>query len=87
MPTPNASKRPNWIIFAIIAWVSFLSAGVATMLFFATFDPSELANIATFPQDLSREAGYTIGFLLFWLLLIINNLLVHFLSSKGAASD
>jgi hypothetical protein len=39
---------------------------VATMVFFAFVDPLRLRDI-TFPQlALSREAGYTIAFFLFW---------------------
>ena len=34
--------------------------------FFAVVDPTELAAI-TWPQwDISREAGYTLGFFMFW---------------------
>lgn len=52
----------------IVTWSSFAVAAVATMLFFATFDPVLLAEMATFPFGLSRFAGYTIGFFLIWLL-------------------
>ena len=53
---------------ATVVWISFLSAAVATMLFFAIFDPIEL--IAAFDPDLeaSREAGYAVGFFFFWIL-------------------
>lgn len=61
-------SRVLWRTYGVIAWVSFLFAGVATMLFFATFDPIELANLATYPADISPLAGYSIGFLLFWIL-------------------
>lgn len=60
----------------ISLWVSFLSAAVATMLFFATFDPQQLGELATFPMQLSRESGYTIGFFLFWILLVINSSII-----------
>jgi len=49
-----------------VLWPSFFAAGVATMVFFAAVDPLQLAAI-TWPQwDLSREAGYTFGFFMFW---------------------
>ncbi len=53
---------------AIIVWISFLVAAIATMLFFAIFDPVELA--ALFDENLvtSPEAGYAIGFFFFWIL-------------------
>ena len=60
---------PAWLLRAIIiGWSSFAVAAVATMLFFATFDPSELARAATFPFQLSRVAGYTLGFFMLWAL-------------------
>jgi hypothetical protein len=52
------------------------------MLFFATFDPVALAELATFPLEIDRMGGYSIGFLLFWVLLIINSSLVNWLSSQ-----
>ena len=51
---------------ATVIWISFLTAAVATMLFFALFDPVEL--LATFDPDLEidRQAGYAAGFFFFW---------------------
>lgn len=66
VPAEELEPRVFWRTYGVIAWVSFLFAGVATMLFFATFDPVELANLATYPSDMSPLAGYTIGFFLFW---------------------
>ena len=54
--------------FGVIAWVSFLFAVLASMLFFASFEPVELAAIATFPLALSPIALYSLGFILFWVL-------------------
>lgn len=74
------------INLGVTLWVSFLSAGVATALFFATFDPSVLAQIATYPMYLGRTAGYSIGFLLFWVLLIVNTLVIIWLSTREPKS-
>ena len=51
---------------ATVVWISFLSASVATMLFFALFDPIEL--LASYDPDLEigRQGGYAIGFFFFW---------------------
>jgi hypothetical protein len=49
-----------------VLWPSFFAAGVATMVFFATVDPLELAAITTPQWEISREAGYTLGFFMFW---------------------
>lgn len=48
-----------------VLWPSFLVGSLATILFFAVFDPSELGMIAGVPE-ITRLAGYTIGFFLFW---------------------
>lgn len=69
--------------FGVSIWCSFMSACVATMLFFATFDPQVLSEVATFPMPLSPEAGYTIGFFLFWFLLMVNSFLVLLLTSAS----
>jgi len=50
-----------------VLWPSFLTAGVATILFFTAFDPSALLIDTPF-ADASRLGAYTVGFFLFWLL-------------------
>lgn len=60
-PRPLAQK------VGAILWPSFFAAGISTIVFFAIVDPIELRD-ATWPQaDIGREAGYTIGFFMFWL--------------------
>lgn len=66
---------------AVILWVSFLSASIATMLFFATFDPVDISQVATFPMELDRLSGYSMGFFLFWVLLIFNSVVINWLVS------
>jgi hypothetical protein len=51
-----------------VIWPSFFSAGVATMVFFAFFDPVELARLAWVELEIDRKTGYTVGFFLFWAL-------------------
>jgi hypothetical protein len=79
------TRTKTHILLGISLWVSFLGAGVATMFFFATFDPSELANIATYPMQLGASTGYSLGFFLFWLLLTINSAVVLWLA--GVVDD
>ncbi len=55
-----------------ILWPSFLTAGLATILFFTVFDPAQLGTIVGFP-DITRIGGYTMGFFLFWLLTAISS--------------
>lgn len=56
---------------AIVVWISFLSAAIATMVFFALFDPVELSGIFDADIDISRDAGYAAGFFFFWVLTAI----------------
>ena len=53
---------------AIVLWVSFLSAAVGTMLFFALFDPMDMAVLLDDELEIGREAGYAAGFFFFWVL-------------------
>ncbi len=53
---------------AIVVWISFLSAAIGTMLFFALFDPVSLSGIFDEDLDIGREAGYAAGFFFFWVL-------------------
>lgn len=47
-----------------VFWPSFVTAGVATILFFTAFDPEQV-----FPEfGLGRMAIYSIGFFCFWAL-------------------
>jgi hypothetical protein len=47
-----------------ILWPSFLVACVAELLFFSVFDPVDFQLFG--PLGLSRRAGYSLGFFLFW---------------------
>ena len=53
---------------AIVVWISFLSAAIATMLFFAVFDPVALFQMLGDDVEVGREAGYAAGFFFFWVL-------------------
>ena len=65
--TPSQQHIPtNQKVIAIL-WPSFLTAGVATILFFTAFDP-QLVMLAGGFEPISRLGGYSIGFFLFWLL-------------------
>ncbi len=59
--------RPLSQKIGAVLWPSFFSACIATMVFFAFIDPLQLRDI-TFPGlEISREAGYSIAFFMFWL--------------------
>lgn len=59
--------RDKQAVFTVV-WISFLSAAIATMVFFAFFDPVELGRLLDEDLDISRDAGYAIGFFFFWAL-------------------
>ena len=50
-----------------VLWPSFFAATVAAALFFSLVDPLKLAAISLPGHAISREFGYTLGFLLLWL--------------------
>ena len=56
---------------AAIGWPSFLTAALATMLFFAFFDPALLEPAMSYPMDFSRMTGYAVGFFFFWFITAI----------------
>jgi hypothetical protein len=56
-------RRAIWVI----VWASFLAACVATMIFFALFDPLLLGRDDQPPAWLhDRMTGYGVGFFFFW---------------------
>jgi hypothetical protein len=65
-----------------ILWPSFLIACVAEVLFFSVFDPVDFQLFG--PLGLSRRAGYSIGFFLFWVIAAGSSALTCFLQ-RGAA--
>ncbi len=64
-----------------ILWPSFLVAAAATAIFFASIDPLTL-RAQTLPDvDISRQAGYTIGFFMFWAVCAASSALSVFLAT------
>ena len=81
---PRAEKRSLWPHFredlGVLLWASFLAACVATLLFFACFDPQLLVdNHAPPPWLADRRAGYTVGFFFFWMMSAIASFLTAYL--------
>lgn len=81
-------RRPTPLMerIAVVGWVSFVMAAAATMVFFATFDPADLAGVATFPMPVSRLGGYTLGFFGFWLLTALTGAFVCMLLNRPGAA-
>ncbi|AOY93567.1 hypothetical protein BKK79_18500 [Cupriavidus sp. USMAA2-4] len=67
--------RLRWLMWVL--WPAFLVAGVATAAVFSLVDPSDLRLFGR-PVEASREAVYTIGFLLAWLLCSLSSALTFY---------
>ena len=82
----NQWSRDKQAVFTVV-WISFLSAAVGTMVFFAVFDPVDL--FAVFDEDLAidRDAGYAVGFFFFWLLSLASSALTAFLVRTAPKRD
>jgi hypothetical protein len=65
-PVTPAQRRGRWAM--AVAWPSFLAAGLLEALVFGLVDPSDLSRLGEVPFELSRQAIYTLAFLVFWLL-------------------
>ena len=77
-------RRGAWPRFredlGVLLWASFLAACVATMFFFACFDPVLLAHDAAPPAWLAdRMTGYAVGFFFFWAVCTIASFLTAYL--------
>lgn len=70
---------PGIQLWGAVVWPSFFAAGVATMVFFALFDPAELSRIAWTGVEVDRKLGYTAGFFLFWACTFASSLFTAFL--------
>lgn len=64
-PTPWRRRQRD---LGYVAWASFLMACAASAVFFAMVDPEVLSGTTTPGWEISRQAGYAIGFFGFWLL-------------------
>lgn len=75
-PTTLADRNQLPILQQVVSimWPSFLTASLATVLFFAVFDPDALSLLAGGPE-ITRLGGYTIGFFFFWLLTSLSSAL------------
>ena len=65
-----------------VLWPAFLSAGLATVVFFALIDPVAILDCQG-DLPLSRTGAYSLGFFLFWLLTTTSSLAtLYFLNTR-----
>ena len=79
-------SRDKQAVFTVL-WISFLSAAVGTMVFFALFDPVELSGLFHEGLDLSSNAGYAVGFFFFWIFALACSALTAFLVRTAPKRD
>ena len=78
---PGQTHRPRSLLWRVgaIVWPSFLASGIATTVMFAMIDPRDLHAISFPDWDLSRSAGYSIGFFMFWAVTLCSSFLTWLL--------
>jgi hypothetical protein len=79
-------SRNKQAVFTVV-WISFLSAAIATMVFFAIFDPVELGAIFDAELELTHDTGYAAGFFFFWVLCAICSSVTAFLVRTAPKRD
>ena len=79
-------SRNKQAAFAVV-WISFLTAAIATMVFFAVFDPVDLTGIFDADIDIGANAGYAAGFFFFWVLCAVCSGLTAFLVRTAPKRD
>lgn len=68
-----------------VLWPAFLMSIVAEGLFFSMIDPRELEIVGVQLAD-SREAAYTVGFFVFWILFSCSSGLTYLLAHGSRPS-
>jgi len=73
---------PHKRLALTVTWCSFLSASLATMIFFAFVDPAPIVAVLTPTAALAgRTELYSLGFLFFWLVCALASALTAWLVS------
>ena len=79
-------SRDKQAVFTVV-WISFLSAAIGTMVFFAMFDPVDLSGIFDEDLQIGRDAGYAAGFFFFWILCALCSGVTAFLVRTAPKRD
>lgn len=72
MTAPQLHRIPRSQQAIAVLWPSFVTAIIASGVFFSAFDPRDLLPF-DLDIDISPLAAYSIGFLLFWLLAFLSS--------------
>ena len=68
----NSQEIPRTQQAIAMLWPSFLSAVIATGIFFSAFNPKDLVPF-NFDIDISPIAAYSIGFFIFWIIALVSS--------------
>ncbi len=69
--------------FAIVGWVSFLTASAGTMVIFALVDPAALTEAWALRWKIGRTLGYSLGFAFLWAITAASAALAVFMIRTG----
>jgi len=82
--TVSDPGRSPWIRCLMqVLWPAFIGAGVTVGLLFSLIDPLQISWVQLYLNE-SREASYTLGFLLFWVLFALACGMTWYLASTQA---
>ena len=70
-----------------ILWPAFMMAGVLEIGVFALVDPSDLHWLGGAPLDISRQAVYTLAFLVFWAIIAAAGAITAVLTQPAVPDD
>ncbi len=89
-PAPDADVAPGqWLPLSfgqrvtLILWPAFVMAGVLEMLLFAVVDPQTLTWFGGEPLEWSRNAIYSVTFLILWAVIAASGAITHLLEIKS----
>ena len=75
--TPRAGRLARFLMQVL--WPAFLMAIVAVGVLFSLVDPNEMHAVVSYLGD-SREAAYTLGFLVLWIMFTASSGLTYLLA-------
>lgn len=79
-PVSDHGRSP-WIRCLMqVLWPAFMGAAITVGLLFSVIDPTQIEWVHVHLDD-SREASYTLGFLVFWVLYALTCSLTWYLAS------
>lgn len=70
-----------------ILWPAFLMAGVLEIAVFALVDPNDLHGLSGAPLEVSRQAVYTVAFLVFWAVIAVASAITVLLTRPAEPAD